>query len=84
MDKNHSEELKAECLHFFKATLTTLLVEAQQAGALDDTPLQFEDEIKRVIIGDVSAGDKLCCTTCRHLNKLNWLCCKCNVPLGSV
>ena len=86
-DKNLSKELKAERLHSIFKTILASLIEAQQAGALDDIPISFGGQCKRVnlkvpvifIIGDMQGGDKICCTTCHYSNKLNRLCRKCNV-----
>jgi hypothetical protein len=86
-DTDLLNELKAECLHAIFKTILATLIEAQQSRALDDIPLLFEDETKRVnlkvpvifIIGDMHGGDKICCTTCHYSTKLHSSCCKCNV-----
>ena len=86
-NQRYSKELKAERLHAIFKTVLASLIEAQQAGALDNIPLQFGDVTKNVnlkvpvifIIGDMQGGDKICCTTCHYSNKLNRLCRKCNV-----
>ena len=86
-DRNHSKELKAQRLHSIFKTILTTLIEAQKAGALDDIPISFGGQCKKVnlkvpvifIIGDMQGGDKICCTTCHYSNKLNRLCRKCNV-----
>jgi hypothetical protein len=47
-DKDLSKELKAECLHAIFKTILALIIEAQEAGALDDIPIAFGGIIKRV------------------------------------
>jgi hypothetical protein len=52
-------------------TLLASIIEAQEAGALDDIPISFGGITKIVnlkvpvifIIGDMQGGDKICCTT---------------------
>jgi hypothetical protein len=85
--KVQSKELKAERLHSIFKTILASLIEAQQAGVLDDIPLVLGHQTKRVnikvpvsfIIGDMQGGDKICCTSCSYSNKLSRLCRKCNV-----
>ncbi len=85
--QTQSKELKAERLHAIFKTILASLIEAQQAGALNDIPLQLGGITKNVnlkvpvifIIGDLQGGDKICCTTCAYSNKLKRLCRKCNV-----
>jgi hypothetical protein len=82
-DKNLSKESKAKRPHAIFKTLLALIIEAQEAGALDNIPIRFGGITKIVnyifIIGDMQEGDKICCTTCHYSNKLHCLCCKCNV-----
>jgi hypothetical protein len=86
-DKNLSKELKAERLPAIFKTLLASIIEAQEAGALDNIPISFGGITKMVnlkvpvifIIGDIQGGDKICCTTCHYSNKLHCLCCKYNV-----
>jgi hypothetical protein len=85
--REHSKELKAERLHSIFKTILASLIEAQQAGALDDIELTLGGESKKVnlkvpimfIIGDMQGGDKICCSACCYSNKLSRLCRKCNV-----
>ena len=86
-NKQYSTTLKTERLHAIFKTILASLIEAQQAGALNDIPLQLGNVTKTVnlkvpvifIIGDMQGGDKICCTTCSYSNKLKRLCRKCNV-----
>lgn len=88
-DAEHLKELKAEHFHSISKTIVATLIIAQQAGALNVMPSQFEEETKMVTffkvptlnnIGDTQGGNKICCsTTCCYLNKLEWLCHKWNV-----
>jgi hypothetical protein len=47
-DKNLSKKVKAERLYAIFKTFLATLIEAQQSGALDNIPLLFGDETKKV------------------------------------
>jgi hypothetical protein len=79
--------LKCQHLHsIFKVILETLL-DAQSPHVLDGVGLNLGGVTKTVnifvpanfIIGDMQDGDKICaCSPC-YSNKMQWLCCKCNM-----
>ena len=84
---HQSNEYKGKWLHAIFHMVLETFIQAQKSGMLDNITLTLGG-IERVvnlcipvvfIIGNMQGGDKICCSSAGFSNKMNHLCCKCNV-----